>query len=122
MNIHINEGLQRRKTLKKILMLIGVLSLFLMIGFLNSWDNIAESQPYIQSTSVQKDKETSIQLKENSIPTSFDYIFEERKEVDDFIVETYREYEIYEDEDGNIIKKVPTSNYDHLKYKNYNSP
>ena len=109
--------------MRKIFILIGVVSLFLMIGFLNSWDNIAgESPSYIQTTSLQKDKETSIQLKENSIPTSFDYIFEERKEVDDFIVEIYREYEIYEDEGGNLIKKVPTSNYDHLKYKNYNSP
>jgi hypothetical protein len=36
-----------------------------------------------------------------------------------YIIETYQEYEIYKDKDGNITKKVPTSQYDELKYWDY---
>jgi hypothetical protein len=46
------------------------------------------------------------------------YIFENKKEVDGYIVETYREYEIYKDKNGNTIERVPTANYDYFRYKN----
>ena len=44
-------------------------------------------------------------------------VLESRSEVDDDIVETYREYEIYKDENGQVVKKVPTSKYEYLRYK-----
>lgn len=37
--------------------------------------------------------------------------------IDGYLVETYREYEIYKDEEGVIIDIVPTSNFNYLKYK-----
>lgn len=43
-----------------------------------------------------------------------------REEVDDYIVETYREYEIYKNQAGNVTKSVPTSNYDYIRYRNPN--
>ena len=43
-------------------------------------------------------------------------VLESKSEIDDDIVETYREYEIYKDENGQVIKKVPTSNFDYLRY------
>ncbi|WP_141431432.1 hypothetical protein [Bacillus sp. 03113] len=36
---------------------------------------------------------------------------------DGYIVETYREYEIYRNSENKIIKKIPTLNYQYLKYK-----
>jgi hypothetical protein len=51
------------------------------------------------------------------IPANLKYIFEEKNEVDGYIIETYREYEIYTDENGSIIKQIPTSNFEYLKYK-----
>lgn len=36
-----------------------------------------------------------------------------------YIVETYREYDIYKDAEGNVTKEVPTSQYDELKYWDY---
>lgn len=39
-----------------------------------------------------------------------------------YIVETYREYDVYKDKDGNVIKEVPTSVYDELKYWDYGNP
>jgi hypothetical protein len=44
-----------------------------------------------------------------------------KEKVGGYIVETYREYEVYKDEEGNVTKKVPTSQYDELKYFDYNN-
>ncbi len=44
-------------------------------------------------------------------------VLESKSEVDDDIVETYPEYEIYKDENGQVVKKVPTSKYEYLRYK-----
>ncbi|MFC3885685.1 hypothetical protein ACFOU2_20295 [Bacillus songklensis] len=41
----------------------------------------------------------------------------DKEEVDGYVVETYREYEIYKDQKGNIKKVIPTSNYNYLRYK-----
>ena len=48
---------------------------------------------------------------------SLEMVLESRSEVDDDIVETYREYEIYKEENGQVVKKVPTSKYEYLRYK-----
>lgn len=42
-----------------------------------------------------------------------------KEKVNGYIVETYREYEVFKDKDGNITKKVPTSQYNELKYWHY---
>ncbi|WML44822.1 hypothetical protein [Neobacillus sp. PS3-40] len=44
---------------------------------------------------------------------------ENREKVDGYIVETYREYEIYKDQNGEVTKSVPTSKMDQLKYWDY---
>jgi hypothetical protein len=51
------------------------------------------------------------------IMAEFQYNLEEKKQVDGYTIETYREYEVYTDETGTIIKQVPTSNFEYLKYK-----
>jgi hypothetical protein len=38
---------------------------------------------------------------------------------DGYIIETYREYEVYKNNDGEVTKRVPTSNEDTLKYWDY---
>ena len=45
-------------------------------------------------------------------------VLESKSEIDDYIVETYQEYEIYKDENGQVIKKVPTSHFDTFATKN----
>lgn len=66
--------------------------------------------------SVEVDPETNEELSEVILP-ELEYLHEEDEEVDGYIVETYREYEIYKDQEGNIIKQVPTSNYDYIRYR-----
>ena len=38
-------------------------------------------------------------------------------EDDGYIVEVYREYEVYKDAEGNILERKPTENYQYLRYK-----
>ncbi len=44
---------------------------------------------------------------------------EKRTKENGYIVETYREYEVYKDSNGNVIKSVPTSKTDTLRYWDY---
>jgi hypothetical protein len=38
------------------------------------------------------------------------------EKVDGYIVETYEEYEVYKDKDGNVLKSEPTGKIDTLQY------
>lgn len=44
---------------------------------------------------------------------------EKRTKENGYIVETYREYEVYKDNNGETIKSVPTTKTDTLKYWGY---
>jgi hypothetical protein len=37
----------------------------------------------------------------------------------DYRVETYREFEVYKNNKGEVVKTVPTENYNYLRYWNY---
>ncbi|MCM3567758.1 hypothetical protein [Neobacillus mesonae] len=41
---------------------------------------------------------------------------EKTEKSDGYIVETYQEYEVYKDKDGNITEEIPTSKTETLKY------
>lgn len=47
---------------------------------------------------------------------SLETVLEKRSKDGHYIMETYREYEYYRDEDGRVIKKVPTENTHTLRY------
>jgi len=74
---------------------------------------------------VSTDKETGAMEEDDAVESeeiaalnySLKMILEEKSEIDNYVVETYREYEIYTDNDGQVVKKVPTSNYDYLRYR-----
>jgi hypothetical protein len=55
-------------------------------------------------------------------PSSDIPVLEEKLEkverVDGYIVETYQEYEVYKDKDGNVIKSEPTGKIETLQYWN----
>ncbi len=103
--------------MKKTFPILGLLLIIVLAGLIETRSNPDNSlTPILYSDS----EEVNLEIPEITTPTSLEYFLEGTKEVDGYIVETYREYEIYEDESGNIIKKVPTSNYDYISYKNYN--
>ncbi|RIW30366.1 hypothetical protein D3H55_16640 [Bacillus salacetis] len=51
------------------------------------------------------------------LPADLEYVFDAKFEEDGHIVEIYREFEIYRDAEGNVIKEVPTSNFEYIKYQ-----
>jgi hypothetical protein len=51
------------------------------------------------------------------LSAELEYIFDAKLEEDGYIVEIYREYEIYKDANGKVIKEVPTSNFEYIRYK-----
>jgi hypothetical protein len=61
---------------------------------------------------------TEDDLQNEQIPTLEMYL-ESQEKIDGEIVETYREYEVYYDENGEVVKEVPTSNFDYIRYKEY---
>ncbi|MED4351935.1 hypothetical protein P9265_06235 [Schinkia azotoformans] len=93
---------------KILLMMIIIGSIALVTYFDES------SGQKIQNFYKSNDNENKVQL----IPY-LEYRFQKRKEIDGYFVETYREYEVFEDAQGNIVKTVPTSNYDYIRYKKY---
>lgn len=106
--------------MKQIIVFSGLMFLCIYLVFTNT--PASQKTTNIESletdASVQNDVETSKDVLELIVP-ELEYIHEEDQdeEVDGYIVETYREYEVYKDKDGNILKHVPTSNFDYIKYK-----
>lgn len=102
--------------------ILGLSSLMLFCIYLvYAYPQIAQKNSDVETNAtVQEDPETSNNILETIIP-EFEYLHEEalNKEVDGYIVETYREYEIHRDQAGNIIKQIPTSNYEYIRYRSY---
>lgn len=120
--------------MKKFLPLIGIVIIFIVVGYLESPYSVI-NKPYATSSSIPYEvaiaKESEpVSIKENddtdeknleteeiaALNFSLEMVLESRSEVDNDLVETYREYEIYKDANGQVVKKVPTSKYEYLRY------
>lgn len=104
--------------LKRIIALSGLLLLCIYLVY-NS-PQISQKYSDIESLETTARTGTTDDILETIIP-EFEYIHEKDKdkEVDGYIIETHREYEILRDEDGKILKQVPTSNFEYIRYKKY---
>ncbi|WP_338471439.1 hypothetical protein R4Z10_01275 [Niallia sp. XMNu-256] len=128
--------------MRKILPLFGFIIVIMMMIYLDSPYSLLNKE-YVEVTSIPNEvilakvealeevsETVSSDSKENEgaenleeVEKAFaDYTLEmllEEKTVDgDYIIEEYREYEVYRGLDGEIIKSVPTSNFDYLRYYN----
>ncbi|MBY0121782.1 hypothetical protein [Bacillus sp. S/N-304-OC-R1] len=58
------------------------------------------------------------EMSENMIPV-MELKFVDRKKADggNYYIETYEEYEVFKDKDGNVIKSNPTGHFEYLKYE-----
>ncbi len=112
--------LQQKETiiLKQIIALSGLLLLCIYLVY-NS-PQISQKYSDIESLETNARIGTNDDIQETIIP-EFEYIHEKHKdkEVDGYIIETHREYEVHRDEDGKILKQVPTSNFEYIRYKKY---
>jgi hypothetical protein len=62
-------------------------------------------------------REVPVTNEADVLPAELEYVFDAKFEEDGYIVEIYREFEIYKDANGEVIKQVPTSNFEYMKYK-----
>jgi hypothetical protein len=104
--------------LKRIIALTGLLLLCIYLVY-NS-PQISQKNKDIESLETNATAGTTEDILETIIP-EFEYLHEQDKdiEVDGYIVETHREYEIHRDANGKIIKQIPTSNFEYIRYKKY---
>jgi hypothetical protein len=103
--------------------LLVVSALIILTGVLDSPDNWEDHEGVnLMNDLAQDEAEASTHAAEENVPafSSVEMVLEETMEVDDEIVEIYREYEIYTDEHGTVTKREPTYHYDYLRYKRDN--
>lgn len=123
--------------MKKILPIAGLLFAILIISYFESPYSIINSE-YAQVANIPNEvllaedqeanntapAETKAEEVANTeedeeiaaLNYSLEMVLENKAKKDGYIVETYREYEFYRDANGRVIKKVPTSNQNTLRY------
>ncbi|MEO2076100.1 MAG: hypothetical protein ABGX20_12095 [Bacillus sp. (in: firmicutes)] len=106
----------KRKTFMNVCFLIAILGFAAYLdspfSFLNKDYSYSADQPVMaQPVDVEPTEDTPV-LEEK---------LEKREKVDGYILETYEEYEVYKDKDGNVVKSEPTGKTDTLKYWDYNN-
>jgi len=116
------DSIDKRSRDMKIKTLTSVAFLLVTLGFVAYLDspysflnkNYAYSadQP-VSALPVGLDSSSDVPVLEEKL--------EKREKVDGYIIETYEEFEVYKDEDGNVIKSEPTGKTDSLKYWDYNN-
>jgi hypothetical protein len=106
-------------TLNKFLIAIGILSIIFVTGVIES-DDVYEYKNAISVSGMSSDEEVTANPEEDT--SDEELILElEMQYVDTEIVngnkvDIYREYEIYRNEANEVIKRVPTDNYEYLEY------
>jgi len=97
-----------------ILVLLAVSSYFHHAFFFNDQRSPSNYLP-VNQLIIEEDNEETEETEEY-IPI-YEYRLDKTEEHDGYIVETYREYEIYKNEKGKIVKTIPTENYNYIRYK-----
>jgi hypothetical protein len=118
---------------KKLLPILGIIVTMVILIYLESPYSLI-NKDYVEVTSipnevlqaeatavkteaVMSDTETDEgESKDFLTNYTLEMIFEERMIEGDYVIEEYREYEVSRDKNGEIIKSVPTSNYDYIRY------
>ncbi|MBD8070425.1 hypothetical protein [Bacillus sp. PS06] len=81
-------------------------------GILTNFSAADEVQETLSEEQSEEEEVTEI-----LIPTLEDRLVNTEL-IDGYIVEEYREFEVYTDEEGNVVKTVPTANYNYIRYMN----
>lgn len=115
--------------MKKFIYLLVVIALIACVSYFESpnsnWTHpneqttIYPSIPTVEDSDTPETAETNTDVEneeEEAALASLELKLEKSELVDGYIVETYREFEIYSNEDGEVIKSVPTDHYEYLKY------
>ncbi|MGQ4668466.1 hypothetical protein ACUIJN_22065 [Metabacillus halosaccharovorans] len=105
--------------MKKFAPLLLVAITIVVIGYFDS-PKFAENEQAISTFPVPEEETSSATAAEEEevkgIPVLESRLVDMYLE-DGYSVEVYQEYEVYEDEQGNVIERVATENYNYLRYK-----
>ena len=108
--------------MKKITPLLILAATIAIIGYLDS-PLFADREQAITSLPIPTEETTSANASNDQSNQEAEQtpLLENKlvdiTEDDGYIVEVYREYEVYKDADGNILERKPTENYQYLRYK-----
>ncbi|XJZ25761.1 hypothetical protein ACF5W4_10090 [Bacillota bacterium Lsc_1132] len=98
----------------------AVFFLVLTLGFMAYLDSPYSflNRNYTYSASKPVSAAAVSQIPSTAVPEMVEKL-EKRTKGNGYIVETYREYEVYKNSNGEVTKSVPTSTTDTLKYWDY---
>jgi hypothetical protein len=115
--------------MKKYMYLIGVFALITLVAYMESPNstlthpnvptNMYPSIPSVDDSDTSETTEANSDVEndeEEAVLASLELKLEKTELVDGYIIETFREYEIYHNEAGEVVKSVPTDHYEYLKY------
>ena len=108
--------------MKKITPLLILAATIAIIGYLDS-PLFAEREDAITSFPIPTEETASANASNDQSNQESQQIplleskLVEITEDDGYVVEVYREYEVYKDDEGNILESKPTENYQYLRYK-----
>ncbi|SLL32577.1 Uncharacterised protein [Mycobacteroides abscessus subsp. abscessus] len=103
---------------KKISLIIVILLLALIAYIETPTSSINENQVLYYGL-TNEEQEVSSNADDIFGAPDLEYRLEETKEEDGFIVEVYREYEIYKNRQGEVVKTVATDNTEYIHYAKY---
>ncbi|RFB18057.1 hypothetical protein DZB84_03855 [Bacillus sp. HNG] len=105
--------------MNKFLAAIGIVFIIFVTGVIEA-DDVFEYKNAISVSGLSPDEEvTANSDEENAIKgliPELEMQFFDTEIVNGNKVEIYREYEVYRNEANEVIKKVPTDNYEYLEY------
>jgi hypothetical protein len=101
--------------MKTKLAFIGAILIIGIAAMLDSPPPSSEDSIYYQMPNDES-VDADAQIVQRSVASSLEFVLEAMEEIDGNIVETYQEYVIHKDAEGNIISRVPTENYQYLTY------
>ncbi|USK86950.1 hypothetical protein [Peribacillus asahii] len=103
------------KTQEKLLILLNVILIIMAVSYLETKTNLATSENVPLNVPVDGQVKTLVNDVNGNIYTLETKLVGQKKE-NGYLVEIYREYEIYKDNNGKIIKSIPTSHFEYLRY------
>lgn len=110
--------------MKKFISFIGILIILVYVSNLEAFDikNSDEyfgSLYYLDHSSADQPASADLGVEENieSIVPVLELKLVKQEKVNGHLIETYREYEVYKDANGEVMKRNPTGHYEFLKYE-----
>ncbi|WP_080848839.1 hypothetical protein [Cytobacillus gottheilii] len=116
--------------MKRLLPLLGVAAIIMIIAYYETSYSIEDGAfnelydypqiPVVNASSEDEDVTASstedVDPLEGLTP-ELELRYESETVDDGYLVETYQRYEVYRDQENQVIKSIPTDHYEYIKYK-----